>query len=699
MTVAALSEVPFSDTHTFEKTFNAALANRKTALTELNATSSRSHSVFTLHLTHVDPRAGKKFAGKVHLIDLAGNEDNRQSGNQGKRLTESSNINKSIFTLGKVIDALNSGSQAARIPYRDSKLTRLLQEALGGSNYTVMISNIAPGDRFKWPTLRTLDFASKGRAIVNRVLANESDVPAFGATRADSLTRSQTSALSEACQGLPSGGCGSVESDAGEGAGSKRELSETELMKAKLEQWRQERFAKDGKKRPMASGGKLNGSGSVGTGACRPATAAAATLQNSSTVANRVSLRAGPAVISPPAAKRVKAEGPEGLQKGLDSPRKGSNGLHEEVLYTRSTPPAAAAFAASHTAGALSPPRAANNLSAVGPAVRPKDSSRDNSARGLDLSSQDDSTTPAHAWELLPPPAQSSVLREANLNFPPHPPLNDLPQHAAFLSPIALARQANILVQRAKTAERGGDVHGARGLMEQALRLLPRASIQRHLARLDESLRARVARVEDDDDAPAEVDAQVLNDSGMDTTTEDHRSDPDYVVSETTQDEEASARKPKRRPARKKNPAKITRAPIGRNRKTAGSNAPAGSNDAHFTTDPSVNPTSSPAVCCEGVPEATSEVDTGAAGRPGGEGTATRRGVTRKVRARARAVIALPLHGCNNYLHYPNKNLHLLYFPEVKTLSQCTLITHTSCRRVIRRGSKRPSGQVERYLS
>lgn len=91
-----------SDQNNFSRAFKSALSNRRTALTDLNATSSRSHSILTLKLAHTNSEAQKRIYGQIHLIDLAGNEDNRQSGNLGhsKRMAESSNINKSIFTLG-----------------------------------------------------------------------------------------------------------------------------------------------------------------------------------------------------------------------------------------------------------------------------------------------------------------------------------------------------------------------------------------------------------------------------------------------------------------------------------------------------------------------------------------------------------------------------------------------------------------------
>lgn len=106
-----------------------------------------------------------KLNGKFYLIDLAGSEDNRRTGNEGIRLKESGSINGSLFALGQVVDALNQG--LSRIPYRNSKLTRLLQDSLGGTAHACMIANIAPERKFYADTTNTLNFATKSRTIIN----------------------------------------------------------------------------------------------------------------------------------------------------------------------------------------------------------------------------------------------------------------------------------------------------------------------------------------------------------------------------------------------------------------------------------------------------------------------------------------------------------------------------------------------------
>ena len=110
--------------------------------------------------------------GKLYLVDLAGSEDNRRTGNQGIRLKESGAINLSLFTLSKVVDALN-GAAGGRVPYRDSKLTRLLQDSLGGSAHSVMITNVAPEYSYYFDTFTALNFAAKSKQIVNRPFVRE----------------------------------------------------------------------------------------------------------------------------------------------------------------------------------------------------------------------------------------------------------------------------------------------------------------------------------------------------------------------------------------------------------------------------------------------------------------------------------------------------------------------------------------------
>ncbi|XP_038053774.1 kinesin-like protein KIF22 [Patiria miniata] len=167
-----LAERVISCLEDFHELFVPASKNRTTAATKLNSRSSRSHSILLLKVVRKQQLPPyKKQIGKVYLIDLAGSENNKRTGNQGIRLKESGAINTSLFVFGQVVDALNQG--LGRIPYRDSKLTRLLQDSLGGSAHACMITNIAPEESNYMETYTALNFASKSRHIVNKPFTNE----------------------------------------------------------------------------------------------------------------------------------------------------------------------------------------------------------------------------------------------------------------------------------------------------------------------------------------------------------------------------------------------------------------------------------------------------------------------------------------------------------------------------------------------
>ncbi|XP_029311596.1 kinesin-like protein KIF22 [Cottoperca gobio] len=166
--IPGLTHTTISSFSDFDKHFVPASLNRTTASTKLNQRSSRSHAVLLLKVVRTQRTLPhRQQTGKLYLIDLAGSEDNRLTGNQGIRLKESGAINLSLFTLSKVVDSLNSGT-AVRVPYRDSKLTRLLQDSLGGSAHSVMITNIAPEYKYYFHTFGALNFASKSKLIVNK---------------------------------------------------------------------------------------------------------------------------------------------------------------------------------------------------------------------------------------------------------------------------------------------------------------------------------------------------------------------------------------------------------------------------------------------------------------------------------------------------------------------------------------------------
>ncbi|GHJ84381.1 hypothetical protein NliqN6_0783 [Naganishia liquefaciens] len=164
--IPELSIRRISTSSEFEKLYRTASLSRKTAATKLNSSSSRSHAILTIYVENQDPDTEKILTGKICLVDLAGSEDNNFTGNDPTRMRESAAINRSLTTLGSVVEALNS--KAPRIPYRDSKLTRILQDALGGSSLGMVICNLAPGDRFAKEALRTLKFATRTREIENK---------------------------------------------------------------------------------------------------------------------------------------------------------------------------------------------------------------------------------------------------------------------------------------------------------------------------------------------------------------------------------------------------------------------------------------------------------------------------------------------------------------------------------------------------
>ena len=148
--------------------------SRIRAQTKMNDVSSRSHAVFTIILEQMKISKGKKKfkCGKLNLVDLAGSERVKLSGATGKQLDESRRINKSLSALGNVINALTD-PKTKHIPYRDSKLTRLLQNSLGGNCKTSMIAMISPYDGSFNESISTLNFAKRAKSIRIKASINE----------------------------------------------------------------------------------------------------------------------------------------------------------------------------------------------------------------------------------------------------------------------------------------------------------------------------------------------------------------------------------------------------------------------------------------------------------------------------------------------------------------------------------------------
>uniref|UniRef100_A0A8C0GUG5 Kinesin-like protein KIF16B n=1 Tax=Chelonoidis abingdonii TaxID=106734 RepID=A0A8C0GUG5_CHEAB len=168
-----------------EELMEAGNINRTTAATGMNDVSSRSHAIFTINFTQAkfDAEMPCETVSKIHLVDLAGSERADATGATGVRLKEGGNINKSLVTLGNVISALADLSQDATnplakkkqvfVPYRDSVLTWLLKDSLGGNSKTIMIATISPADVNYGETLSTLRYANRAKNIINKPTVNE----------------------------------------------------------------------------------------------------------------------------------------------------------------------------------------------------------------------------------------------------------------------------------------------------------------------------------------------------------------------------------------------------------------------------------------------------------------------------------------------------------------------------------------------
>ena len=148
------------------------IRNRKTSSHELNKDSSRSHSILLIYVIseekNDDGHSFKRY-GKVSFVDLAGSERLKESKSQGVMIKETGNINRSLFTLGKVISALGDKKKSkSHIPYRDSKLTKLLMDSLGGTSKALMIANISPAMAYAEETMSTLNYATRAMNIKNK---------------------------------------------------------------------------------------------------------------------------------------------------------------------------------------------------------------------------------------------------------------------------------------------------------------------------------------------------------------------------------------------------------------------------------------------------------------------------------------------------------------------------------------------------
>jgi kinesin family protein 5 len=146
-------------------------AARKVASTNMNQESSRSHSIFVVTITQKNIETGSMKSGQLFLVDLAGSEKVGKTGASGQTLEEAKKINKSLSALGMVINSLTDG-KSTHVPYRDSKLTRILQESLGGNSRTTLIINCSPSSYNDIETLGTLRFGMRAKTIKNKAKVN-----------------------------------------------------------------------------------------------------------------------------------------------------------------------------------------------------------------------------------------------------------------------------------------------------------------------------------------------------------------------------------------------------------------------------------------------------------------------------------------------------------------------------------------------
>ncbi|XP_036412294.1 kinesin-1 heavy chain isoform X2 [Colossoma macropomum] len=151
-------------------TIDEGKSNRHVAVTNMNEHSSRSHSIFLINVKQENTQTEQKLSGKLYLVDLAGSEKVSKTGAEGAVLDEAKNINKSLSSLGNVISALAEGS--TYVPYRDSKMTRILQDSLGGNCRTTIVICCSPSSFNEAETKSTLMFGQRAKTIKNTVCVN-----------------------------------------------------------------------------------------------------------------------------------------------------------------------------------------------------------------------------------------------------------------------------------------------------------------------------------------------------------------------------------------------------------------------------------------------------------------------------------------------------------------------------------------------
>jgi kinesin family protein 5 len=175
--VKGLREIFVSSVDEVYQALHIGQRSRATASTNMNLESSRSHSIFVVTIKQKDTNSGTEKVGTLYLVDLAGSEKVGKTGASGQTLEEAKKINKSLSALGMVINSLTDG-KSSHIPYRDSKLTRILQESLGGNSRTTLIINCSPSSYNDAETVSTLRFGMRAKTIKNKAKINAELSPA-----------------------------------------------------------------------------------------------------------------------------------------------------------------------------------------------------------------------------------------------------------------------------------------------------------------------------------------------------------------------------------------------------------------------------------------------------------------------------------------------------------------------------------------
>lgn len=206
--VKDLQSIIAKNIHEIEQVMTLGNKNRSVGATNMNEHSSRSHAILIVTVECCEMGADGEShirVGKLNMVDLAGSERQSKTGAEGTRLKEATKINLSLSALGNVISALVDG-KSSHIPYRDSKLTRLLQDSLGGNSKTVMVATIGPASYNIDETLTTLRYANRAKNIKNKPKINEDPKDALLRTFQDEINRLKQSLEQKMSGGKPKSG-------------------------------------------------------------------------------------------------------------------------------------------------------------------------------------------------------------------------------------------------------------------------------------------------------------------------------------------------------------------------------------------------------------------------------------------------------------------------------------------------------------